>query len=85
MVPGFIKNAFAKTFLKRFLDGDKGSTLLGTVAAALLGANLDFDKITHGLENEASAMECGKAAAIVLLAAWAWFIGRKKTGTQVKP
>lgn len=78
MVAGFIKNAFAKTFLKRFLDGDKGSTFLGAIAAALLGANLDFDKITHGLENEASAAECAKALAIVLLAVWAWFIGRKK-------
>ncbi len=78
MVPGFIKSAFVRALLGHLKDGDKGSTLLGIIAAALLAANLDFGKILAGLHDQDSAIECGKAAAIALLAIWGYFVGRKK-------
>lgn len=72
-----IKGAFVKSALNKLVDGDKGSTTLGLLAGALLAANLDFGLILQGLHDQKSAMECGKAAAIVALVLWSRYIGKK--------
>jgi hypothetical protein len=75
---GALKNLLVNTFLKKLTDGDKGSTLLGAIAAALVCAKVDWSLVAQGLHDQPSAIECGKAAAVALLAVWGWFTGRKK-------
>jgi hypothetical protein len=78
MLPNFVKGVFIKSVLSNLKDGDKGSTVLGVVAAGLLAANLDFSKLAGGFSTSESALECGKAGAALILALWAWRIGKKK-------
>lgn len=73
-----IKGAFVKALLGKMVDGDHGSTILGVIAAALVGANLDWGLMLQGFHDQRSAMECGKFIAIAVMAIWGYFIGKKK-------
>jgi len=78
MIPTFIKGAFLKSAVSHLQDGDTGSTLLGVLAAAILGAGIDFGKVSQGFGTTDSAMECGKVAGVAVITVWGFFIGKKK-------
>lgn len=78
MIPDAIKGAFAKSFMKRMLDGDNGSTLLGAIAAALLASNTDFGHLMHGLKSNEDAEMWAKVVAVIVLAAWGYYTGKNK-------
>jgi len=72
-----IKGVVVKQALKTMLDGDKGSTMLGTVAAALLTAGIDWSKLMQGPGTADGATEIGKIVGVVLLVLWGLKAGKK--------
>lgn len=72
-----LKGTMLKAFLQRALDGKHGSTMLGAVAAAVMGANLDFGRLVHAVQTNEDAEMWGKLAGIAVTAAWGYYIGRK--------
>jgi len=79
MVPGFVENAFINQVLKRVLDGDKGSNILGVIIVAVVGANIDFAKAIAGFkfQDQAASMESAKLVGTVICAVFAYFVGKK--------
>lgn len=73
-----IKGQFVKAALEKLQDGNHGSTALGTLAALLLGANLNFGLILQGFQSTESSAETGKALGIVILWVWSYYIGKRK-------
>ncbi len=84
-LPDAIKGAFLKSALKYATNGDSGSTSLGLIAAALLGANLDFSRLSQGFHTTPGAEEIGKAFAIVVITIWGIYIGKGKTPAEPTP
>jgi len=74
-----MKTFLIDTFLKRVLDGNKGSTLLGTVITPLLLAHVNWDLVLQGPHTQAAATADGQVAGIVVVAVWSFFIGRKQS------
>jgi hypothetical protein len=81
-VPNCIKVAFVKSLLGNLTHGDKGSTLLGIIAAAVLASGLDFGKLLQFFATQDSAIEWGKMVAIILFSVWGYFIGKKKPAAE---
>lgn len=79
MLPDVLKGSILKAFLKQTLDGNKGSTLLGTVAAAILASDTDFSHLMHGIHSDADAQMWGKIVAILFVTVWGYFVGKKPT------
>ena len=77
-----IKGSFIKAAVSHLTDGDRGSTLLGTVGAGLLAANIDWSQVSRGFTDEKSAIECGKAAGIALILVWGYFTGKKAAAAK---
>lgn len=74
------KVSFVRNALDRMTHGDTGSTALGAVAASLLVAtDLHFDRFFSDDPN-IWMPEAGKAAGIVGLAIWGYYIGKKGAG-----
>lgn len=74
-----IKGKMVDVVLKRLMDGDKGSSLLGLMAGALLAANIDFGRVFAFFQNptQENCIEAAKALAVVIAVVWGYFIGRK--------
>lgn len=73
-----IKGNIAKSLLRQLTDGDKGSTVLGAAAAALLAANINFGLLFQCCSTEESGIELGKAIAVVVLGVWGYCTGKGK-------
>lgn len=75
-----VKNAFIQKLIEKLLDGDKGSNLLGAVLVAILGAHINYMQALAGFkfENMTDAGESAKVVGTVVLAVFAWFVGKKK-------
>ena len=75
-----VKNAFINQLLKRTLDGNTGSNILGVVITAVLGANINYTKAFAGFkfDNADNAAESAKLVATLVLAVFAYFVGKKK-------
>lgn len=67
------------SFLKGILDGDTGSTMLGTIASALLAGDVKWHSLAHWRTPQGME-EYGKILTIVVLAVWGW-----KTGKRTAP
>jgi hypothetical protein len=81
MVPNFVKTALINTTLKRLAHaGDGGSTLLGTLATALLAEKLDWGLLLRFFSepDTESATELGKVIGLVILWLVSYFCGKKK-------
>lgn len=76
-----VKNAFIGKVLNQVLDGNKGSNILGAVITAVLGSQIDYVKAMAGFhfDNAANAAESAKLVSVVVLATFAYFVGKKKT------
>ena len=75
-----VKNAFINQALKRVLDGNTGSNILGVILAAVVGANINYAKAMAGFkfDNQENAMESAKLVGTVAVALFAYFVGKKK-------
>lgn len=77
-----LQNIIIRRVLKTMTHGDKGSTLLGVLAACLLAANIDFATIAAGDKNK-RAVEIAKACAVVALVLWGRYIGKEDVAQLV--
>ena len=75
-----VENAFINATLDHVLDGNKGSNILGAILVPVLAAKIDWAKCIRGLQfNDLdAATELAKLTAILTLAVYAFFVGRKK-------
>jgi hypothetical protein len=75
-----VKNAFINQTLKKVLDGNTGSNILGVVILAIMQANINYTKAIAGFkfDNQENAMESAKLVGTVVVAAFAYFVGKKK-------
>jgi hypothetical protein len=74
-----VKNAFINKLLERMLDGNQGSNILGALIAAVMGARIDYVKALDGFkfDNMDNAMESAKLVGTILVAVFAYFVGKK--------
>jgi hypothetical protein len=81
-----IQNAFIGKLLEHLLDGNKGSNVLGAILTAILAAHVDYSKALKGFkfDDMDASMESAKLAGAVVLAVFAYFVGRKKVETPAK-
>jgi hypothetical protein len=71
------KGELVKTLLDRLTHGDTGSSLLGLVAAAVVGSGVtfsDFFSTDQTKQMHAVGLSAGAAAVVV----WGYYIGKKK-------
>jgi hypothetical protein len=79
-----VKNAFISKLLEHVLDGNKGSNILGAIITAILAANVDYSKALRGFQFQKpdEAMEAAKLTGAVVLAVFAYFVGKKKPAAE---
>jgi hypothetical protein len=72
------KGELVQTALKRIMvDGNTGSSLLGLLAAGILGSGVQLSDLFGGDQTK-QMHAAGLIAGAVIVAGWGWFIGRKK-------
>lgn len=64
---------------KVLTQGDSGSTLLGTVAAASLLSGVNFEKVLNG-----DKTSLGLLAGSALVGVWGYFVGKGKKPSKGK-
>jgi uncharacterized membrane protein len=74
-----VKNTFINTLLKRMLDGNQGSNILGVLITAVVGAQINYVKALDGFkfDNADNATEAAKLVATIVVAVFAYFVGKK--------
>jgi len=79
-----IKNAFINKLLERLLDGDKGSNILGAIITAVVGSQINYVRAFQGFQfdNMDNSMESARLVGTLVVAVFAWFVGKKKAGTS---
>lgn len=78
-----LKNLFINKVLKNMVDGDKGSTVLGTLVTAILALDINYAKAIKGFQfqDPEAVGESAKLVGGALLWVWSFFIGRKRKET----
>ena len=61
--------------LKRLTDGDSGSTLLGSLAGALLAAHINFGDL-FSKDPQKKAQTIGLVIGTIILFVWGYFTGK---------
>ncbi|HXR39691.1 MAG TPA: hypothetical protein VN776_11385 [Terracidiphilus sp.] len=76
-----VKNAFINKLLEHVLDGNKGSNILGIIITGILAQHIDYTKAIAGFQftNADNAAESAKLIGTVVVAVFAYFVGKKKT------
>jgi hypothetical protein len=78
------KGEIIKVALKRFTDGDSGSTILGVIAAAILTSGMSFGDL-FSKDGAKQAQAIGLLAGSIAVAGYGYFIGKKKPAAQSAP
>lgn len=71
------KGEAVKTALSKLTEGNSGSTILGVIAAAVVGSGVNFGDF-FSTDQTKQAHAIGLAAGAVVVALYGYFIGRKK-------
>ncbi|HYT08978.1 MAG TPA: hypothetical protein VEL77_15140 [Rugosimonospora sp.] len=70
------KGELVQTVLRKIVDGNTGSTLLGGVAVAILASGASFPDL-FSTDQSKLAHAWGLAIGGAILGVWGWKIGRK--------
>jgi hypothetical protein len=65
-----------KIFLKKLVDGNTGSTILGVIGAAVLASGVNYGDLFSADQNK-KATAVGMIAGAGVTAVWGYYIGRK--------
>ena len=71
------KGTLVKTVLDKLSHGDTGSTILGTVAGAVLLSGANFSDLFSQDQNK-QVTAIGTIAAAAVIAVWGFYVGKKK-------
>ena len=81
---GAAKGEFIQKALETLTHGDKGSTMLGAIATAILLSGVNFGDLFSSDEHK-QAVAMGLIAGSLVMAVWGWFIGKKKDVKNTPP